>query len=90
MVEYTTSSSITHYQYDKYGNLLTDGYKAYQNSYNKNKCLVKKGYSQNGQYNEVTYKYKKIKVDKKYVKKIKNQQWSLLNEDVQLLFPKYG
>ncbi|MCR5544043.1 MAG: hypothetical protein K6F55_07815 [Eubacterium sp.] len=90
LIEHISGSSTTSYSYDKYGNLARDGSKTYQNSYNKKKCLVKKGYVFNGQYYELTYKYKKIKVDKKYVKKIKKQQWALLNDDVQFLFPQYG
>ena len=85
-----STSSISHYQYDGCGNLIYDGTHVYQNSYNKNKYLTKRYFTVSEDDYEITYKYKKIKVDKKYLKSIKKQQWSLLNEESQIYFPIYG
>lgn len=93
IIKKTSGNSIYNYAYDKRGNLksVKNTYSSteYTNKYNKNKCLIKRTTSTGNTKKVCTFKYKKIKVDKKYVKQIKEQQWALLNNDVQFIFPPY-
>ena len=61
----------------------------YDNKYDKQKNLIKRVTGISGNKQTCTFKYKKIKVDKKYAKQIKEQQYALLNSDAQLVFPVY-
>lgn len=77
------------YKYDKKGNLksvsYSDGYKQEMNlSYNKNKTL--KSIS-GGESVTSYYSWKKMKVSKKLAAQVKAQQWSLINQDLNLVIP---
>ena len=87
VIKRTSTGSVVTYKYDRKGNVerINDGSRIiakYKNNYNKNK-LIKQ--------DKTKFKYKKIKVEKKYVHQIKEQQWALQNpEDVQFVFPLYN
>ena len=88
----TDSDDVVKYKYDKQGNLESydDGFYVtnYNNSYDRNNCLKKRVYLNDK--TKITFKYKKIRVRKKYARQIKQQQWALQNNEVQFILPIYS
>ena len=74
-------------EYDDNGNISSIGdFHLYKNYYEDGK-LTKRLLEVGGYPEfEIVYTYKKIEVDKKYVDLIKQQQWSLLNDDIDEYF----
>ena len=93
MTNNTIGGSSSDFTYDKNGNLksVKTSYNLlkYDNKYDKQKNLIKRVTGISGNKQTCTFKYKKIKVDEKYAKQIKEQQYALLNSDAQLVFPVY-
>ena len=67
---------------DSHGNLLKDKYNDYTLTYDGDRLTER--VSSNTE--KITYSYKEIEVDEKYIDEIKKQQWSLINEDADCYF----
>ncbi len=72
-----SSYGTTKYKYDKKGNLTSDMFENYKNIYKKG-LLIKK----TSGTNQVVYTYKRIKLSAKQAKKVKKQQWALINSSL--------
>ena len=70
-------------KYDKYNNVCSYDIR---NIYDKHKLLKKRQGIKSNSGLSMNFRYKKIKVEKKYLNQVKKQQWALLNEGYNFVF----